>query len=136
MAKNKTKNKAAKKDVSIIKNFLCPAILGIFIFIIFLIIFSFVIIKTNIEENMFWLFALAASVLSSFFTAAVSSRTASGKRLVNGMLSVIILIVGEFTVLLCFNNAALDEKIYLMFPGMLLFGFFGCVTGINLRRNK
>ena len=130
MQKSKTKT----LNNSIINNTLKGMMAGIVSFTVFLAIFSLVILKTDIESRLFFIFILITVGLSAFIGSFFTSAAAKKTRLLNGLLTTLILLVLEFILLLCFNNASLSVKVYLMIPIGILLGFIGGALGSNLRK--
>lgn len=109
------------------------SLLGMAVFIVFLAIFSLVIIKSDIANHNFYILVLISSAVAALLSATTASCIASRARLIVGMLAVIIITLVQFFVLLCFNNSALSVKVYFMFPIDIVSGFLGCIAGTNIR---
>lgn len=108
--------------------------LGWIIFVALLALFSLIILKSEINHSLFFLFVLGASMVSVMVGCMFVSKKAVGKKLPLGMVCCLILLITEFILLLCFNNTALSNKIYLIFPCDIVFGFIGCIIGANIRK--
>lgn len=107
---------------------------GIIAFIGFTAIFSLVILKTSIPEKYFFIMVLISSALSALMGSLIACVNNKSKNLIIGMSVAIALLLAEFVILLCFNNAKLSNNIYFMFPSVLALGFIGCVIGTNIRK--
>lgn len=132
----KSKKQIRKKSVnnsfsiSLIKGILS----GIAGYVIFLALFSVVILKSNISNDNYFIMVLISSCVSSVVAAVVSSISIQKSKLVTGMLSTIIVTIIQFIILLCFNNIDLSVKVYLMFPINIVIGFLGSIIGTNIKR--
>lgn len=116
------------------KSLLFSFFAGIFTFVAFLAVFSVVIMNFLIDKELFFLFVLLSSGISSFVCSITACRLSAQKKLIFSMSSSIILSVAEFLTILCFNNASLSNFVYFLFPIVIFFGFVGCVIGINVRK--
>ncbi|MBQ8209698.1 MAG: TIGR04086 family membrane protein [Clostridia bacterium] len=134
MPKSKKQKRNKPDSNSIFKCFLIGLISGLVSFVVFLAVFSIVILNTDIPTTYFFIMVLIASGISSIVCAAGASISSSKNKLIIGMLCSITVIIIQFVILLCFNNADLSSKIYLMFPADIVAGFIGCVIGANIRR--
>lgn len=128
------KRKTKLSSNSIFGNTLKGVMTGVISYIVLLSIFSLIILKTNIPSNLFFIFILISIGISVFIGSTFSSFIAKKSRFLNGMLTDVILIVIDFVLLLCFNNASLSVKIYLIIPVAIIFGFFGSAIGSNIRK--
>lgn len=106
---------------------------GAAVFALVLAIFSLVILKTNIPEQYFYFFILIAAALSSLVCGIAVCSRITRRRVIAGMIGVILLLILEFMLLLGFNYENFSNQIYLMIPSSVLFGFIGCVIGSNIR---
>ncbi len=131
----KRKNKRIVKPIidSIPRNLLNSTIFGIISFILFLAIFSLVLLKTDISSDKFYILVLISSGISVLVGSLAASIYVKKNKLLVGLISTITVNVIEFLILLCFNNAELSVKIYFMFPIGLILGFIGCVIGSNIK---
>lgn len=116
-----------------LKGILRGFIAGITCFIISTSICSLVILKNEIRQDLFFIFVLICAGISSFFCALITASSVKKSRLIFALASAVVLLITEFTVLLCFNNASLSVKVYLIVPVMILFAVFGGIIGSNLR---
>lgn len=106
---------------------------GITTFTVFLSVFSLIILNTEVSASLLFVFVLISGGISSFFCALVSALSAKKSRLILAQISSLILLVTEFIFLLCFNNASLSVKIYLIAPIALFLGLVGGIMGSNIR---
>lgn len=128
------KTKKIKQDRGIFKSILVSFFIGLFAFITVLSIISLIIMKVSAQNEYLFVFVLVASGISAFFGAVFSCIWLSSRRLLFGMSTSATLAVIEFIILLCFNNIALSNLVYLLFPIAVCCGFFGCVIGINIKK--
>jgi len=126
--------KKSKKESSVLKKILTALFAGLFAFIAILTISSFIIINISISPEYLFAFVLLASGISAIIGSVFSCMLQTSKLLFFGMLISAILAIFEFLLLLCFNNISLSNHIYLLFPVVILSGFFGCVLGINIKK--
>ena len=129
----------SKKQIKTIENSLTmclfkSVLIGIFGFVIFLAIFSIVILESDFFGDKFFIMVLIASFLSVMIASITSSVLIKKGKFVAGMFSAIIITIAEFIVFLCFNNIDLSVKVYLMFPIDIISGVIGSVAGSNIRR--
>ena len=130
--KTKAVNKVNVKNGTI-NHMLKGFIAGLLSFIILIAVFSLVVLKSSIPEKYFFILVLAASAVSSLIGSLAACFKNKSKNLIIGMSVAIILLLTEFIILLCFNNANLSNSVYLMFPSALALGFIGCIIGANIR---
>lgn len=123
-----------KTQNSLIKNCSIAFLTGFFIFVLLLIVSSFLILNIVIEYRYLYLFVMFATAVSALFCALFSSIFAEKNRLATGMIVTVSLIIAEFIILLCFNNISLSNNIYFLFPVSIVFGFIGCIIGINKKK--
>lgn len=134
MHKNKVKNNNTTN--SIVKNTLYGVISGAIVFLIAVIGFSVVVLKTNIENKFLFIFIIITSSLSSVIGSLTSAISAKRTRLLNGLLTTLILIIAEFLLLLLFNNSSLSLKIYFIIPSGIITGFLGSALGSNVKLKR
>lgn len=133
MQKNKVKSKNHSAN-SITKNTLLGVIGGFIIFIIATICFSAIVLKTTIDNKIFFIFVLISACLSSTIGSFITAITAKKTRFLNGMLSTLLITGAEFIILLCFNNSSLSLKIYFLIPINIFTGFIGSAIGSNIQK--
>lgn len=135
MAKNvKVRKNTGTSDSNLIKTAAISLFSGVLTFVTFLAVFSVLIMNVNIDKNYLFLFVLISSGVSAFISSIAVCRLSSQKKLVFSLAVAIVLSVAEFLVMLCFNNASLSNLVYLLFPVAIIFGFVGCVAGMNIRK--
>ena len=131
--KTKTVSRAKVKN-DFVSNIIKGFIFGIVSFIAFTAIFSLVILKTAIPEKYFFIMVLVSSAMSAMVGSLTACIKNKSKNLIIGMSVSIALLLAEFIILLCFNNANLSNNIYFMIPSVVALGFLGCVIGANIRK--
>lgn len=128
------KAKKFKQERVVLKSILISLFIGLFAFVAVLSISSFIILKVSMQNEYLFIFVLVASGISAFLGSVSSCILLSSKRLISGMSIAAVFSVIEFIILLCFNNIALSNLVYLLFPIDMLCGFFGCVIGTNIKK--
>ncbi len=128
------KSKRSTANNSVLINTLTGIISGETIFILFLALSSLVILNTTVNKELFFIFVLGSSGISVLAGSIFSSIKAKKGKFLNGLLTSLILLVSQFLLLICFNNALLSVKIYLLVPLTALSGFAGSAVGSNVKR--
>lgn len=130
MRKSKNISSSTTFFTTILKGIIC----GLTVFILILAVSSLIVLDTDIKSSFFFVLILINVGISSFAGASVTAICAKKSRLIISMFTVLILLSIIFLLLLCFNNASLSVRIYLIVPTSILSGFIGGVTGSNIRR--
>lgn len=129
------KSKNTKSSSAFI-NILKGLITGLLIFFLFLSVFSITIINTDISDRYLYLFILISSAFSEFSGSFITGLFQRKSRVIIATTTSIILLIFTFILLLCFNNASLSVRIYLLIPVALVFGFTGSLAGANSRKKN
>lgn len=91
MKKIKQKKRTAKSggEKFIIKSVLTGSLSGVAVFFASLALFALIAYKQDLSEEIYWIFAVIASVLSAFISGYVAVRPIKKNGLILGMASVI-----------------------------------------------
>lgn len=128
MPKNKNRNAFS----NILKGFGA----GLFTFLLLLSIFSLLIMKADIQNRYFYILILISAAISSFSGAFTSAFLQQKSRLIISSITSLCILLFTFILTLCFNNASMSVKIYLIIPAALISGFIGSLTGANIRKKN
>ncbi len=115
-------------------NFLLSVLTAIIVFVVLLSFSALALLKININKELLYLFLYSISGISVFVSGMFFSNISLNKRLLKGLISVFTVTFIIFIALLIFNNYYFSLKLMLIIPVSIIFGFFGCVAGINLKR--
>lgn len=127
-------SKNIKQESSAAKKCIIAVSFGFLIFIIVLIISSFLIMNILMPTEHLYLFVLLASGLSSISCTAFTCFSQKHRLLFFSMISTAILAIIEFLILLCFNNLSLSAYVYFLFPIVILCSFLSCVLITNVKK--
>ena len=133
MSKSKASVNVSPAGKKAAVNFIRALLIGFAVFLVFLAVFSLLIMNVDIPDKYFWIFVLVSSAFSALVCSFAASVKLKSKALINGMLADIVLLIAEFIILLCFNNAQPTYNIYFIIPAVIVFGFLGCVAAINIK---
>lgn len=128
------KIKRKKITYNPIINITINTVIGNILFVIFICLSAVIITKYPVNSELLFLFIITSSSLGSLFSGFLSARKAEKNKLLTGCIASIMLTIIHFIIILCFNNASLAMKTYIIFPCDIITGIIGTIAGINLIR--
>lgn len=116
--------------IGFLKRILWGSFYSLVAFFVILLILAFIVMKAGVSDSMQTIFALAASLLSTFIGAFLSLRKTHEKGMVSGVLvSVPVIIVTCIILLAVFGSLGL--KTIVMTFLMMLGGASGGIAAVN-----
>lgn len=131
---DKRKSKRGEtKSASKLKLYLFGTLYGLAVFLLGMILLSFVLMKTNSEVMPLYYISYIFAALGAFASAVFTQKRVGGRGFITGILSSVpyLLII----MIICFTSMKfiVSEKILLLIPICVLSGFFGGITAVNTR---
>ena len=126
--------KNIKQESGVAKKSIIAVVSGLLMFVIVLIISSFLIMNVLIPTDNLYLFVLLASGLSAISCSVFTCFLHKHRLLFFSMILTAILAIIEFLILLCFNNLSLSAYVYLLFPVVIICSFLSCVLITNVKK--
>lgn len=137
MSKGKKKNIAEPNEArALIIRVLVGFVTGMVSMLLLMAIFSSIIVKSDLNGTIVYVFGLLASGLAALLSGFVVTRPFHKKGLPFGILASLPLIVAVCVMALIANQGTIGVHFYILAAVMLLCGALGGIFAANLRKFK
>ena len=109
---------------------------GMAVFLLLLMLFAWIVVKSDLNGRIVYALGLLAGGLASFFTGFFVTRPFHRKGIPFGVLAVLPLIAAVSVMVLIANHGSAGVLFYILIAAMLLCGALGGIFAANLRKFK